>query len=219
MKRETLRSILNSVLTGIADVKYYGLENLPPEGGVIVATNHMSRMDTLYLFLNPARKDITALVADKYKKYPVFNWLLDVGGVIWLDRDKADFGAFRVAAEWLKKGVALGIALEGTRSQAGQLQEGKPGAVLLAQRTGIPVVPVGITGTETFFRDLLRLRRPKLRLTFGPAVQIPPLDRENRDQQMRYWTDEIMARIAAVLPPKYWGYYKDHPRVKELVGK
>ena len=218
MKRKTLQSIMKRLLTGLAKVEYSGTEHLPQEGGVIVATNHMSRMDTLYLFINPARTDITALVADKYKKYPVFNWILDVGQVIWLDRDKADFGAFRVAAEWLKKGVALGIALEGTRSQTGSLQEGKPGAVLLAQRTGVPIVPVAIAGTENYFHDLLRLRRPRLRLTFGPAVYVPPLDRDKRDEQLKYWTDEIMARIAALLPPKYWGFYKDHPRVKELVG-
>ncbi len=218
MKRKTLQSIMKTLLTGLARVEYSGTEHLPQEGGVIVATNHMSRMDTLYLFINPARTDITALVADKYKKYPVFNWILDVGQVIWLDRDKADFGAFRVAAEWLKKGVALGIALEGTRSQTGSLQEGKPGTVLLAQRTGVPIVPVGIAGTETYFHDLLRLRRPRLRLIFGPAVYVPPLDRDKRDEQLKYWTDEIMARIAALLPPKYWGFYKDHPRVKELVG-
>lgn len=218
MKRKTLQSIMKTLLTGLAKVEYSGTEHLPQEGGVIVATNHMSRMDTLYLFINPARTDITALVADKYKKYPVFNWILDVGQVIWLDRDKADFGAFRVAAEWLKKGVALGIALEGTRSQTGSLQEGKPGAVLLAQRTGVPIVPVGIAGTENYFRDLLRLRRPRLRLTFGSPVNVPPLDRDKRDEQLKYWTDEIMARIAALLPPKYWGFYKDHPRVKELVG-
>ncbi len=218
MKRKTLQSIMKTLLTALAKVEYAGTEHLPQEGGVIVATNHMSRMDTLYLFINPARTDITALVADKYKKYPVFNWILDVGQVIWLDRDKADFGAFRVAAEWLKKGVALGIALEGTRSRTGSLQEGKPGAVLLAQRTGVPIVPVGIAGTENYFHDLLRLRRPRLRLTFGPAVNVPPLDREKRDEQLKYWTDEIMARIAALLPPRYWGFYKDHPRVKELAG-
>lgn len=219
MKRETLRSIMAAILTRVARVEYEGTEHLPPEGGIIVATNHMSRMDTLYLFINPARTDITALVADKYKKYPVFNWILETGEVIWLDRDKADFGAFRVAAEWLKKGIALGIALEGTRSQTGQLQEGKPGAVLLAQRTGVPVVPVGVAGTEAFFSDLLHLRRPKLRLTFGQPIQVPPLDRDKRDEQLKYWTDEIMARIAALLPPSYWGFYKDHPRVKELVGR
>lgn len=218
MKRETLRKIMAGLLTTLARVEFSGLEHLPPEGGLIVATNHMSRVDTLLLFINPARKDLTALVADKYKKYPVFNWVLDVGGVIWLDRDKADFGAFRVAAEWIKKGVAMGIAPEGTRSRDGLLQEGKPGVVLLAQKTGAPIVPVGIAGTESFFRDLRRLRRPKVHLSFGPAIHLPPLDRANRDESLKQMTNEIMARIAVQLPPRYWGFYRDHPRVKELLN-
>ena len=185
---------------------------------MIVATNHMSRADTLLLFLNPARKDITALVADKYKKYPIFNWILNVGGIIWLERDKADFGAFRLAADVLKSGVALGIAPEGTRSQTGQLQEGKPGAVLLALKANVPIVPVAIAGTETFFRRLLTLRRPQIRITFGPAFTLPPLDRANRDESLKKMTDEIMARIAVLLPPKYWGFYKDNPRLQEMLA-
>lgn len=208
---------MKALLTTLARVEFCGTENIPPDGGLIVATNHMSRVDTLLLFINPVRKDITALVADKYKKYPIFNWILEVGGVIFLDRDKADFGAFRVAVEWINKGVAMGIAPEGTRSPMGLLQQGKSGVVLLAQKTGVPVVPVGIAGTDTFFRDLFRLRRPKVRLSFGPAYHVPPLDRANRDESLKRSTDEIMARIAALLPEKYRGYYKDYPRVRELV--
>ncbi len=219
MKRETLQSIFQAVLTRLAKVEFRGSQNLPPTGGLIVATNHMSRMDTLYLFLNPARRDITALVATKYKKYPLFKWVLDTAGIVWLDRDKADFTAFRVAADLLKSGLALGIAPEGTRSQTGQLQEGKPGAALLALKAGVPIVPVGIAGTETYFRRLLTLRRPKLVITFGPAFTLPPLDRDNRDKSLRQMADEIMCRIAILLPPKYWGYYTDHPRLKEMLAE
>ncbi len=219
MQRETLRKILLKILTTVGRVTFQGLKNLPLDGGLIVATNHMSRMDTLHLFINPVRTDITALVADKYKKYPVFNWVLDVGKVIWLDRSQADFTAFRVAADALKSGLPLGIAPEGTRSTIGELQEGKPGAVLLAQKSGVPIVPVGISGTETYFKDLFRLRRPKITLTFGPAFTLPPIDRNNRDESLRQQADEIMARIAVLLPPKYHGVYKEHPRVKELLAE
>jgi 1-acyl-sn-glycerol-3-phosphate acyltransferase len=217
MKRETLQSILGKILRTVAKVEYYGTENLPQEGPILVATNHMSRMDTLYLFINPARKDITALVADKYLKYPVFNWILKTGGVIWLDREKADFTAFRKAAEILKAGVALGIAPEGTRSQTGQIQEGKPGTALLSVRTNTPVVPVGIEGTDTFFRDVLRLRRPHIILRFGEPMTFAPLDRDTRDEQLRNYTEEIMLRIAALLPARYRGYYANHPKLKEMI--
>lgn len=217
MQRETLQKILKALLTTLADVQFCGAEHMPKEGGLLLATNHMSWMDTLHLFLNPGRPDITALVADKYKKVPVFSWVLNVGEVIWLDRDKADFGAFRLAADALKTGHCLGIAPEGTRSRTGQLQEGKAGAVLLASRTGVPIVPVGISGTEAYFRRLGTLRRPHVKLTFGPVFTLPPLDRNNRDESLRQMTDEIMCRIAILLPPQYWGYYKDHPRLKEML--
>lgn len=218
MERETLRRIFKAVLTRLARVEYCGAEHLPKEGGLLVTTNHMSRMDTLYLFINPQRTDITALVADKYKKYPVFNWVLETAHAIWLDRDKADFTAFRIAAEVLKSGVALGIAPEGTRSDIGELLEGKPGTVLLAQKSGVPIVPVGIDGTDEYFKRLRRLQRPQLRLTFGPAYTLPPLDRNNRDESLKQMTDEIMCRIAILLPPRYWGFYKDHPRLKEMLA-
>lgn len=217
MKRETLQSIFRFLLTRLARVEFCGLEHLPPSGPIIVATNHMSRMDTLYLFINPARPDITALVADKYQKYPVFNWILNTAGVIWLDRSKADFGAFRLAVDVIKSGVSLGIAPEGTRSTTGQLQAGKQGTALLALKAGVPVVPVGISGSEEYFRRLLTLRRPNLRLTFGPPIHLPPLDRDNREESLQNMTDEIMCRIAILLPPKYWGYYKDHPRLMEML--
>jgi 1-acyl-sn-glycerol-3-phosphate acyltransferase len=217
MKRETLQSILAALLKAAAKINFYGTEHLPDTGGLIVVTNHMSRMDTLHLFINPARKDITALVADKYQKYPVFNWVLDTAGVVWLDRSKADFTAFRQAADRIKGGVSLGIAPEGTRSVTGQLLEGKPGTVLLAMKTQVPIVPVGISGTDTYFYKLKRLRRPEVSLNFGPAFDLPPVDRDNREESMRKLTDELMCRIAVLLPPRYWGYYKGHPRLEELL--
>ncbi len=218
MKRDTLQSILRFIVKVVARVEFYGTQHLPLEGGLVVATNHMSRVDTLLLFLNPSRKDITALVADKYKKYPIFNWILNVGGIIWLDRDKADFGAFRLAADALKGGRALGIAPEGTRSQTGQMLEGKPGTALLALKANVPIVPVAIAGTEVFFRRLLTLRRPRVKITFGPAFTLPPLDRDNRDESLQQMTEDIMTRIAVLLPSQYWGFYKDHPRLQEKLA-
>jgi 1-acyl-sn-glycerol-3-phosphate acyltransferase len=217
MNRKQLLAIMNPILRTAAHVEYQGLEHLPAEGPIIVATNHMSRMDTLYLFINPKRTDITALVADKYMKYPVFGYVLKVGGVIWLDRDKADFTAFRKAAEVIKSGVSLGIAPEGTRSIIGQLAEGKPGTAMLAAKTGTTLVPVGIAGTDTYFKRLRTLRRPRVTLKFGPPLILPPIDRGNHEAQLKQFTDEIMCRIAALLPPQYWGFYKDHPRLKELL--
>jgi 1-acyl-sn-glycerol-3-phosphate acyltransferase len=72
MKRETLKSIMAFLLKTLAKVEFEGLEHIPPTGGVIIATNHLSRVDIPVLFITPTRPDITALVADKYKDYPFF---------------------------------------------------------------------------------------------------------------------------------------------------
>ena len=126
-------------------------------------------MDTPVLFVNPRRPDVTALVTTKYQENAFVRWFTDVAEGIWIDRDIADFTAIRKASEVLAKGWALGIAPEGTRSKDGKLQEGKPGTIMLALKTGAPIVPVALTGTEDALKKLMRLRRPHITATFRRA--------------------------------------------------
>lgn len=218
MKRSTLYAILNFILPRVTELEFRGMENPPKEGGFILATNHMSRIDTPVLMLNPVRPEITALVADKYKKDLFFRWFINSAGAIWLDRDKADFAAFRAAQQVLKNGWVIGIAPEGTRSSTGKLLQGKPGTILLAMRTGVPIIPCAITGSENAFKYIFTFRRPKITVTFGKPYLLPPIGRENRDELMKQYTDEIMYRLAALLPEKYHGFYSGHPRIKELIA-
>ena len=110
----------------------------------------------------------------------------------------------------------LGIAPEGTRSTVRALLEGKPGTAYLAEMMRVPVVPVAITGTETAMARILTFRPPKIRVHYGKPFTLPPIDRSDRDASLQRNTDEIMSRIAVLLPERYRGFYKDHPRVKEL---
>jgi 1-acyl-sn-glycerol-3-phosphate acyltransferase len=217
MKRETLQKLVDIVFHLIARIEFIGAENIPAQGGVILATNHMSRLDTPLLFLNPTRPDITALVTDKYQQYRFFRWFTNTAGGIWIDRNKADFSAFRQAAEALKAGKALGIAPEGTRSTTACLLEAKPGTALLAVRTGVAVVPVAIAGSENAVASFKHLRRPHLVTRFGRPIPPPALTREDRDATLQRYTDEIMCQMAALLPPQYHGFYAGHPRLKEIL--
>lgn len=219
MRRDQLQRWVYRLLTALTHTEFLGVEHIPREGGVIIATNHMSRLDIPVLFINPVRPDITALVADKYLRYPFFRWFAKTAGGIWLDREKADFSAFREAVNLIKGGRAVGIAPEGTRSAVSALLEGKPGTVLLADRSSAPIVPVGIWGTEDAFKKLFTFRRPHIVARFGPAFRLPPLERSRREEQLRQYTDEIMLRIAALLPERYWGYYRNHPRLQELLAE
>lgn len=219
MRRDQLQRWIYRLLRALTRTEFLGTEHIPQNGGVIIATNHMSRLDIPVLFINPVRPDITALVADKYLRYPFFRWFAKTAGGIWLDREKADFSAFREAVKLLKSGRAVGIAPEGTRSVVSALLEGKPGTVLLADRSSAPIVPVGIWGTEDAFKKLLTFRRPRIFARFGPAFHLPPLDRAQREEQLRRYADEIMLRIAALLPERYWGHYRSHPRLPELLAE
>lgn len=217
MKRETLRKLVHIALRTLAKVEFKGAENIPPSGGVIFATNHMSRIDIPLLFDNPVRPDITALVTDKYQSYAFFRWFTKTAGGIWIDRTKADFTAFRQAAEVLQAGRALGIAPEGTRSENRALIEGKSGTALLALRTGMPVIPVAIEGSEMAVDRWKRLRRAHMITHFGKPLLLKPLERDEREAGLQRYTDEIMCQIAALLPPQYYGFYAAHPRLQEIL--
>lgn len=219
MKRIQLQKLIRFLMRNLTRTQFEGAHFIPESGPVIIATNHLSRIDIPVLFINPVRQDLTALVTTKYKAYPLLKWFIMTAEGVWLDRETADFTAFRTASEKLKLGGAMGISPEGTRSKTGGLLPGKPGTVLLALKSGAPIVPVGLQGTETAVHKLTHFQKPDIIARFGPAFSIPELPRENRDEALQYWTDEILCRIAVCLPPAYRGVYADHPRVRELLAE
>ena len=120
----------------------------------------------------------------------------------------------------MEDGKCLIIAPEGTRSPTGSLVDGKPGVAFLAARSGFPITPVGITGTEdkVILGNVKRFRKSTITLTGGKPFVIPPLAKENRDAALQHATDEVMCQIAALLPERYRGVYAEHERVKELLA-
>ena len=113
------------------------------------------------------------------------------------------------------------IAPEGTRSKTEALQEAKLGVAFLASKSGYPVLPVAVTGTEDrgIVENLKHFRRSKIIVRAGDAFKIEIPKGKGREQAMREATDEIMCQIGAILPEKYRGVYAEHPRLKELLKK
>ena len=182
-----------------------GAEHLPAEGGCLLVTNHISRLDTPTLLLAASRR-IYPLAADKYKNFPVFNWLLNISEAIWINRAEFDREALLKSIDVLKRGDVLGIAPEGTRSRSGALQKAKSGVAFLAARTGVPVVPVGITGTNKMVQDFLHLRRMHICVRFGEAFYLPKYGKLTADE-LDAATDLIMEHLAVLLPQPYRGVY------------
>ena len=219
--RYILRSLIRLIFNLIAHVEVTGYENIPTQGNFVIATNHLGIVDAPLAFYALDRWDLFVLVGEKWKKKFFFRWLGKNFNFIFIDRFNPDIKALRTVIALMDEGKNLVIAPEGTRSRTGALIEGKPGVSYLATRLGQPIVPVAIAGTEdkVIFGNLKRLRRSHITITAGKPFTLPPLPRENRDALLKQYTDEIMCHIAVMLPEKYWGVYKDHPRLKELLGK
>ena len=202
----------------IADIEINGIEKLP-EGNVIVAANHLGRLDTAALLCILDREDIIMPVAEKYKNHPLYGAIGRAANAVWLNRFEADYSAFRQILERMKQGGLLVIAPEGTRSKTEALQEAKMGVAFLASKSGYPVLPVAVTGTEdrVIIENLKRFRRSKITATAAELMHINIPKGSGREEAMRAATDEIMCQIAALLPEKYHGVYADHPRLKELL--
>lgn len=218
MKFRTLRSIVRFVMKIIANVEVEGLQNIP-QGNILAASNHLGRLDTAALLCVVDREDIIMAVAEKYKNHFLFGAIGRAVDAIWLNRFEADFAALREILVRMKKGGLMVIAPEGTRSKTASLQEGKMGVAFLASKSGYPVVPVALTGTEdtSILANLKRFRKSKITVKVGKPLTIQIPVGKGREEAMRAATNEIMCQIAAMLPESYRGVYKDYPRTKELL--
>jgi 1-acyl-sn-glycerol-3-phosphate acyltransferase len=196
-------------------------DRIPPEGGLLMTSNHISRLDAPCLTAITDRTDLVAIVARKYQKKPFFKWILEkITTIIWMDRETIDFPALRDVLNQLRKGHVIGIAPEGTRSHGGVgLLEGKQGAAVMAAQASVPILPVGIIGTDKIYAHWMKMRRPPVTIRVGIPYHLPPIDRDDRQAWLSRNTDEIMCRIAALLPPEYRGFYAEHPRLKELLAQ
>lgn len=214
-----LRFLIRVLLRLIAKVEIYGKENVPLTGGMILSSNHIGILDIIMVYVAIDRTDLFIPVAEKWEKIGWIRWLGQQLNFLFVDRYNPDLKAMRKMIALMEEGKCLVIAPEGTRSRTGGLIEGKPGVAFLAARSGFPVIPVAITGTEdkVIFGNVKRLKRSNVTLTGGNQFIIPPLPKKNRDEALQNYIDEIMCQMAAILPERYRGVYAEHPRLKVLL--
>ena len=219
MKYKTLRSVVRFLMKIITDIEVSGMEKIP-HGNVIVAANHLGRLDTATLLCILDREDIIMPVAEKYKNHLLFGAIGRAANAIWLNRFEADYSALREILARMKMGGMLVIAPEGTRSRTEALQEAKLGVAFLASKSGYPVLPVAVTGTEDrrITENLKHFRRSRITVRAGDLFYIQVPQGKGREESMRLATDEIMCQIAALLPEKYRGVYSEHARLNELLA-
>jgi 1-acyl-sn-glycerol-3-phosphate acyltransferase len=215
-----LRLVCRFILRIVARIDQQEMNRIPASGGCLAVSNHLGRLDAILAIILSDRNDIILMVAEKYQKYWFWRWMMRQLDALWLDRHNPDFRALREVQKRLKAGGIAAIAPEGTRSPTAQMQPGKPGVAYLAAKTGVPIVPMAIVGTEDkeVARRLRRFRRLDITIRVSEPFSLPAMPRQKRDEFLQQSTDEIMCRIAALLPPEYRGVYADHPRLQELLS-
>jgi len=198
------------VAHALSRVVVQGLENLPRSGPAIVAPNHLNIADPPILGAFLPRKIHFMVKQEAWDN--AFMGLLSR----WFDafpvrRGEADLTAYRYALKVLSEGNVLGIFPEGHRSRDGRLHPGQPGAIILAQRSGAPIIPVGIAGVSEVLSVPGILQRRAIRIQVGEPYYPP---RGGRDQIVAL-TADLMTRIAALLPPER-GLAESSPPVDRL---
>jgi 1-acyl-sn-glycerol-3-phosphate acyltransferase len=139
----------------------------------------------------------------------LINWALNIAGGIPLHRGEADIDAFHAGLKILHQGRLLIISPEGTRSHDGKLQEAYPGVVLLALHSAATLVPVGYYGAERYTENLKKLRRTDFHMRVGQPFRLNSHGQRVSHQVRKKMLDELMYRLAAVLPAQYRGVYTD----------
>lgn len=183
-----------------------GKEHCPQEGPLIVVANHLHLFDPPLLGASVPRR-IVFMAKEEVFRHPLEGPLVRGYGAFPVRRAILDREALRRAEQVLAEGLALGMFPEGTRSKVAQLQPGLSGAALLAIRSGAPILPVGISGTDRLKSISGLLSRPTVTVNIGPPFHVSQRDGRVTKAQLTAATDLMMRRIAELLPEGYRGVY------------
>ena len=189
-----VRKIVNPLYKFWYNPKVIGAENIPEEGAIIVAGNHMHIMDQCNVFL--ATKRTMHYMAKKEYFDGKFAWFFRFAGCIPVDRDRNDMNCLRSALSVLSRGGAIGIFPEGTRNKTEKfLLRFKPGTGFLAKRSGAKIVPFGVAGDYKF-------RSKNLRIVIGKPIDPTDMSRDEITEKLREEIGRLMIEAAENNHPK-----------------
>ncbi len=182
-------------------------EPVPLKGPLIVVSNHLSYLDPLVLAYAIPRFIYYMAKAELWT-FPLFGALISLLGAFPVRRGMADVQAVGRAITLLKHGKVLAMFPEGTRSKTHALHRGKPGAVLLHLKTGVPILPVGIIGTHLqFIHGFIPARLRVVKARIGRPFVLRSRSLNPEKGELNDLTDTMMLKIAELLPDSYKGVY------------
>ena len=212
-----LKAVLTPIIHLLVRVKVEGRENVPKRGAVILASNHRSFLDSIFIPLVVHRR-VTFVAKAEYFDDPKTAWFFRSCGQIPIRREggSASEGALLAARDVLESGGVFGIYPEGTRTRDGVTHRGHTGVARLALQTGAPIVPVGLIGSDECQPTDKKLPRLFKKVTIRFGEPISPRRYEGREEDalvLRQITDELMFEIVGLC-----GYdYRDTYATKKLI--
>jgi len=176
---------------------HYGVENIPDEGGLVMASNHQCFFDPMLVGMGIKRQPSFMARASAFKIPLIGRWMTSLG-VFPIQRGTADLGAIRKSVEVVSSGKILLVFPEGTRTHDGTIGSLKPGCILIAQKAGTRIVPVAIRGAyEAWPRQNKLPWFGKVTIVFGDPID-PGQNREDAKQVLDLLESEIHRLYSSV---------------------
>ena len=206
-----VKALLTPLLRVLFRVQVEGRANLPARGPIIVAMNHRSFMDSIFLPLM-VRRRVTFVAKAEYFDDPKTAWFFRAVGQIPIRREGGDASerALASAMDVLEGGGIFAIYPEGTRTRDGYLHRGHTGVARLALRAGVPIVPVGLIGTDEIQPTDKKLPRffGRVTIRFGTPLDVERFAGQSDDHRaLRSLTDELMFEIQDLCHYEYVDTY------------
>ncbi len=183
-----------------------GRENIPSQGALLVVANHLGVADPPLLGLNLGQR-VAFMAKQELFRSRFSSYFVRSFGAFPVERGKLDRQALRQADQVLAQGRALVMFPEGKRSKSVGLLPASRGSAMIALRSCVPILPVGITGTEKIEGLSWVLHRPQIAVNIGPPFYLPPVRSKLTKVELDELTESIMEHIAELLPPEYRGNY------------
>jgi len=192
--------------------KVKGRENVPLTGPLIIIANHVHLLDPILLEFSFPRW-INFMAKEELFRHPFLKLITHWAQAFSVHRrgtTKDKRRAVKQAKDILDNGLVLGMFPEGKRSRDHKLMMGKPGSAVVASQMGVPLLPVGIIGTDKIKGISWLWRRPEIVINIGQPFKLPLVNGRLNKSQMKLLTSQLMGEIAALLPPEYQGVYKKY---------
>ncbi len=208
--RPAVRLLTRAVVNLLTHTTVSGRDRLLPHGPLLVVFNHLGHLDAPVI-IGTLPYDLDAIALSDLYGVPVTGQMLRLYGAIAVHRDVLDVSVIKKAQNVLNQKGVLILAPEARMSVTGALEKARDGAAYLALKSGSPILPVALTGTETpvVAASWKRLQRPQITITIGDVFRLPdlPLDGPRRKESLAEASTIIMTHLAALLPPAYRGVY------------